>query len=405
MVSLSPEDYRDLVPYFNLGRYYFDSSSSTLVTSTVIDAIKDFYETGKVRRFTGVYPGTFESTRVVEEARENLSKILNINTNKIAFPSNVSLGIFYALSMIYENNRNSYLVYTNDLSNDILVPIRYFINNNTCNAIQLEVKDTAEKWIEILENKQINNGIILILPLFSITGESYQKDHFVNKLKKKYSVKLIIDAIISGGMFQSFLSKFDSDFVIYDSNIGWGGPIGQGILMFKETPENIPLLLQGSGTVQTVTNKNIHSLETNEKFETAINPAVLHGLNASLNLIKNLASEMSNYTINLNKIFRKRISEISQVLIFNNSNNYENTPVTSFIIPEINSHEVAVYLDESSKVDIRSGYFCSNQLVNQMTTGYKTDGILQVSFYYYNTIVDIEHFCQAIENCIKLFLK
>ncbi|OLS19893.1 MAG: putative cysteine desulfurase [Candidatus Heimdallarchaeota archaeon LC_3] len=405
VVSLSPEDYRDLIPYFKLGRRFFDSSSSILVTSTVIEEIRKFYESGNVRRNSGVYPGTYESTRVIEETRENLSKILNVSNYKIAFPSNVSLGIFYAISILYQKNRNSYLIYTNDLSNDILIPVRYFINKNACNAIQLDIKDTPEKWLEILQTSFNDIEIILILPLFSLSGESYQKNNFVNKLRKIFSIKLIIDAIISGGIFLSYLSKFEADLVIFDSNIGWGGPIGQGILMFKDYPVNVPLLLQGSGTVQSVTYKDIILLETNEKFETAINPAVLHGLNASINLIQPMISKMSDYIIHLNKTFRKKISEINQILILNNSINHENTPITSFIIPEINSHEVAVYLDELSKIDIRSGYFCAHQLVDQLTKGYKTDGILQVCFYYYNTISDVDHFCHAIDNCVKLFSK
>ena len=112
---------------------------------------------------------------------------------------------------------------------------------------------------------------------------------------------------------------------------------------------------------------------------------------------------MLDHIITLNKTFRNRISEINQITLLNNSINILETPITSFIIPKINSHEVAVYLDEISKIDIRSGYFCSHQLVNQITNGYKTDGILQVSFYYYNNLNDIDSFCQAIKNCIRDF--
>lgn len=105
----------------------------------------------------------------------------------------------------------------------------------------------------------------------------------------------------------------------------------------------------------------------------------------------------------LTKIFRKRISELDELIIPDRIKKDTKTPITSFIIPHLNSHEVAVYLDESFNIDIRSGYFCSHQLIKSITNSYKTDGTLQISFHYYNTLADIDRISEALEKCIKTF--
>jgi selenocysteine lyase/cysteine desulfurase len=403
VVIIIPQDYRNQIPYFKSGRFYFDSSSTTLLTSDVINSVKTFYEEIGVRKSTGVYPSSFKSLRIVEESKIHFSKIFKVPIENIAFPANISLSIFYSLSLLYGINKDSCIVYTNDLSNDILLPIRNYIKLNNVKAIQLDIGSSSEVWWDLLEEFNNNDEIILILPIYSLIGEFYDKSSFIKKLRQKFSLKIVLDAVLAGALDLSNPLFDDADISIFDSNIGWGGPIGQSILVLKDAYHPFPLIIQGSGTVKNVGIASFSSLDSIESFETGLNPSVIQGLNTSLEFHKYLYGKMFNEVINLTELFRKRMTELEEVVLSNKIKDESRTPVTSFLITNLNSHEAAVYLDESYQIDIRSGYFCSHQLVNHLTQEHETDGMLQVSFHYYNTPVDIERIFEALKNCIKTF--
>jgi selenocysteine lyase/cysteine desulfurase len=373
------------------------------LASDVINSVKTFYEEIGVRKSTGVYPSTFKSLRIVEESKIHFSKIFKVPIENIAFPANISISIFYSISLLNGINKDSCIVYTNDLSNDVLLPIRNYIKLNNVKAIQLDIGSSPEVWLNLLEKFINNDEIIFILPIFSLIGEFYDKGSFIKKLDQKFSLKIILDAVLAGALDLSNPLFDDADISIFDSNIGWGGPIGQSILVLKDSYHPFPLFIQGSGTVKSVGVDSFSSLDSIESFETGLNPSVVQGLNTSLEFHKNLFGKMFNEVINLTKLFRKRMSELQEVVLSNKIKDESRTPVTSFLITNLNSHEAAVYLDESYQIDIRSGYFCSHQLVNHLTQEHETDGMLQVSFHYYNTPLDIERIFEALKNCIKTF--
>ena len=78
----------------------------------------------------------------------------------------------------------------------------------------------------------------------------------------------------------------------------------------------------------------------------------------------------------------------------------ENTNgVFAFNIPDVNSTEVANYLDEKWNICVRSGYHCAP--LKHKSLGTLDQGAVRISLSYFNTYQEIEKLVFAIKSFIK----
>jgi cysteine desulfurase/selenocysteine lyase len=68
--------------------------------------------------------------------------------------------------------------------------------------------------------------------------------------------------------------------------------------------------------------------------------------------------------------------------------------VVSFTIDGLHPHEVALMLDESASIMVRSGYHCCMPLMQSL--GLK-DGTVRASLYLYNTKEEVDIFLETVE--------
>jgi selenocysteine lyase/cysteine desulfurase len=145
-----------------------------------------------------------------------------------------------------------------------------------------------------------------------------------------------------------------------------------------------------------------------QRLESAINPAILAGLSKSLSILKGISLKViSNHVQELKNHFFEKLSKFPEIKLLGSENKDFYHNIIGFVVPNINMHEIAMYLDEVHTIDIRSGSFCAHQLTEQLysNSGLKNSnlGILQMSFHYYNTKNDVENLFMGIREFLNIF--
>ena len=75
-----------------------------------------------------------------------------------------------------------------------------------------------------------------------------------------------------------------------------------------------------------------------------------------------------------------------------------NFEIISFNIENIHPHDVAHILDTAG-IAIRAGHHCAQPIMKRLNVSATN----RISFYIYNTVVEIDNFIKGIISTIKLF--
>lgn len=96
-------------------------------------------------------------------------------------------------------------------------------------------------------------------------------------------------------------------------------------------------------------------------------------------------------------LLHKMLSTIEGVKIYGPSQEKRNN-LLSFNIRDLDPNDVALFLDISSNIAVRSGFMCAQPLVNLLRS---KNGVVRVSTYLYNTEEEIETLVEKIKNFTK----
>ena len=406
------ESYRKKFTYFlNSSRIYFDSSSFTLLNDLVLDAVNNFYKSGGTRALTGLYPGTSLASVTIEQCRQSLRDFLSIVDGELMFPLTRGIGVLQILYSLSLKNKIRIFPYSG-LDHDIWLPIFEFASQQSLLLIPLTVQNSLEDLnqeiaMNITESKNIL--CVIVLPFTSLGNGLRLNSSFLKKLKTKSNVFILLDMTYAVGVTDINFSELEIDAAVFDSNIGLGGPIGSGILYCKkDLYEYInPYMFFGNGSVSKVTSTSFTLDDVPQRLESSINPSVFAGLTKSIEILKELKIVQINAWIkDLVTHFFEVLEKFPDVKLLGlfQKESYHN--IIGFIIPGFNMHELAMFLDEINNIDIRSGAFCSHQLIEQLySKGNLINshyGILQISLHYYTSKEDINKLFMGIQEFLNI---
>ena len=111
---------------------------------------------------------------------------------------------------------------------------------------------------------------------------------------------------------------------------------------------------------------------------------------------------IKNHKTNLVNYFIKSLSDIPEIIIYDNFN-IERGPVVALNIKGIPSSELSDILSEEFNICTRGGFHCA-PLAHKYLGTYE-DGAVRFSFGYTNTIKEIDYCISALKEIISFFYK
>lgn len=370
---------------------YFDNSASTLLKpKNVQRAVLSALTTFSANPGRSGHIEALKSAMEVEKVREKLKKYTN--ADEVIFTG----GCTHALNLaILGFCREGHIVCSENEHNSVLRPLEHLKENyNVTYSVAKQANKKGITWQDI--EKEIKNDTKLVIcnHISNVNGDVAEIEDIGYHLKEK-GIAFLVDGAQGGGHFRYDMKKMEIDMLIFSPHKGFYSPQGVGVLLKSDKINLSPILFGGTGT---------NSLELHqpnfspEKYEsgTICTPAIL-GFGAGIDFVEenfvNIKEKMEDLTTYLHYEFSKLPIEI-----YTSTENANG--VFAFNIPNMNSNEVATYLNDKYEICVRGGYHCAP--FKHKALGTIEQGAVRVSFSIANTFQEVERLNLAIKHLLKL---
>ena len=381
---------------------YFDNASTSLKPDIVIDKIKNYYSSYSANVHRSIYKIGLKASEEYENVRQKVKDFINAKSVKnIIFTSGTTESInLISHSWGLQNlNENDEILLTEMEHHSNIVPWQICSQKTGCKIKYIPVNEAGELDLSNI-NKLINKKtkLVSLIHQSNVLG-TINPINEITQIAKKQGALTLIDAAQTVPHLKVDVEEIDCDFLVFSGH-KMVGPTGVGILYGKKEILNDMEPFMSGG--QMINEVNLFSVTFNElplKFEAGTpNIAQVIGLGKSFDFISNIGiDKIHNYEKYLTEYAQEKFKLNDKIKLYANSKNQGS--VISFNIEGINAYDLAEFLDQKN-IAVRVGHHCAQPLMKILGV----PSTIRISFYFYNTIEEIDTLVISIQDAIKFFL-
>lgn len=381
--------------------HYFDSACQTLRPRQVIEVMTQYYEEYPACGGRSMHRLAARVTKQCEEARQIIADFIGAKRKEeIVFTRNTTEGINLVVNSL--NLKAGDVVLTTDKEhNSNLIPwqilskklgiFHVIVPSKPDNTFDLEA------YTQLLEKHPVK--LVSMAMTSNLDGVSIPGDQVV-KLAHQHKALVLLDGAQAVPHHNVNVSKLDVDFLAFSGH-KMLGPSGIGVLYGKfHLLEELSPFLVGGDTVSSSTYTTQEFLPPPEKFEAGLQDyAGIIGLGEAVNYLKKIGFPViEERELELNRRLTETLTSINNLKIIGPADPGLRGGIVSFYIPGIDHHQIALMLDESAGFLVRSGQHC----VHSWFANQKIPGSVRASFYFYNTMEEVEAFIQSLKKVLSI---
>ena len=341
-------------------------------------------------------------TQKCDESRVTIAKFINATQKEeVVFTRNTTEGINLVANCL--DFKPGDIVITSDKEhNSNLIPWQVLVNKKgIIHKIILSLSDNTFDLDEF--KKTINSRVKLVSLGFTsnLDGVTIPAKEIIETAHKNGSL-VLLDAAQTAPHQKIDVRELDVDFLAFSGH-KMLGPSGTGVLYGKyKLLENLEPFMVGGDTVSSSTYTTHEFLAPPEKFEAGLQDyAGIIGLGeAAKYLMKVGFSEIEKKEREINSYLTKELLAIPNLKIIGPENSDKRGGIISFCVDGVDHHQLALILDQSANIMVRSGQHC----VHSWFHHHKIKGSVRVSVYFYNTLEEAELFVREIKKVIQVLL-
>ncbi len=380
---------------------YFDNACMTLKPESVIKAVEEYYRlypacAGRSNHRLGELVN-----QKIAEAREIVGRFVNAERprEEIVFTRNATEAINLVAKsfnfqkgdavLISDKEHNSNLVPWQILKKEKEIELRIAPSNPDGTFNAEEFKKRLAPTVKMI-------SIVFVSNLDGVTNPIKE----IVKMARENGSLALIDAAQAAGHRKIDVRDLNCDFLAFSGH-KMLGPTGTGVLYAKRNLlENLRPFITGGGTLVDSTYENSQFLSGPERFEAGLQDyAGIIGLGAAAKYLENIDWEaIKSRERKLNEIISEGIGEITGLEIIGPANPAERGGIINFSHSKMASHEIALLLDKTYDIMVRSGRHCVHSWYNSRDV---KDSV-RASVYFYNTENEAQYFVDSLKKVIKL---
>lgn len=393
------QDFPSLQQKFN-GKpvVYFDNACMTLRTVQVVEAMNEYYYKYPACHGRSVHKFSQLATEKYEEAREKLQHFIGARKKQeIVFTRNTTEGLNLVANSL-DFKKGDKVLTTDKEHNSNLLPWQFLAKER---GIKHEIFFTGENGeFDLKKFEEQVKDVKLVSMVYSsnLDGTTIPAEQVI-KIAHRSGALVMLDGAQSVPHKEIDVHKLGIDFIAFSTH-KMLGPSGFGVLYGKyELLEKLSPFLVGGDTVENTTYDSCVMMKPPEKFEAGLqNYAGAIGAGAAAEYIEKIGKKIiEKHELELNKIITDGLSEIEKVKILGPQEPEKRGGIVSMLVEGMDVHELAIILDETQNIMVRSGRHCVHSWFN----AHKIDGSLRASFYLYNTEKEAELFVETLKQIIK----
>jgi len=379
---------------------YFDNACQTLRPKPVIDAINQYYLKSSACSGRSMHQLAAETTRGVDQARGGVAKFLGAaRKEEIVFTRNTTEGInLVAHSLAL--GRGDVVLISDKEHNSNLIPWQMLAKKK---GIQLKIiPSSAENTFDLATYQGLLDKQVKLVALgytSNLDGVSIPAAEVV-RLAHQAGALVLFDAAQTAPHHRVNVKALDVDFLAFSGH-KLLGPSGTGVLYGKyQLLEQMEPFMVGGDTVAFSTYDSCEFLPPPEKFEAGLQDyAGILGLGAAVKYLQDVGFDaIEKQELALNQYVSAETREIAGLKLIGPVDPKLRGGVFTFYIEGIDSHRIALMLDQMASVMVRSGQHCVHSWFH--ARGIK--GSARASMYFYNTQEEAALFVSSLKKIRKV---
>ncbi len=379
---------------------YFDNACQSLRPQSVMDAINKYYVEFPACGGRSMHHLAERVTHECENARTVIAKFLNASRKEeIVFTRNTTEGINLVANSLGLKKGDSVLISDKE-HNSNLIPWQMLVKRQ---GIILKIFHSNEdNTFNLEEYEKSLDGSVKLVALgmtSNLDGVSIPSAEII-KLAHRNGSLVLLDAAQTVPHQKVDVKSLDVDFLAFSGH-KMLGPSGTGVLYGKyQLLEKLEPFLVGGETVSTSTYTSCQFLPPPEKFEAGLQDyAGIIGLGEAAGYLEAVGFKaIQEQEKTLNEFITGEITSIPRLCMIGPSNPELRGGIISFYLKGVDSHQIALMLDQMAGVLVRSGQHC----VHSWFDAHSIAGSVRASLYFYNTLAEAELFVSQLKKIAKV---
>lgn len=338
---------------------YFDhaATSSPKPPEVVAAVMRGLSELG-VTAGRGVYARAQEVEREIQRTRLSLGRLFNVSASQVVFTQNATGALNQVLHGFLQPGDH---VVTSEVEhNSVLRPLKWLEEHR-----RVEVTYVGGNPEGIVSATEVESAVTSRTKLVALTHASnvtgaIQPIESVGEIARNKGIRFLVDAAQTAGYLPIDPGKMAIDFLACAGHKGLLGPLGTGVLVIGRGMEGClsPLMQGGTGTES---EESHQPAQMPDRFESGnLNVPGILGLGAGVDFVlsRGVLEEHARLK-ELTSIFLRGISDCPGLRVYG-PQNYENrVSVVSLNLENVDPQTMAMILDQSFGIEVRSGLHCA----------------------------------------------
>ncbi|MDP3245205.1 MAG: cysteine desulfurase [bacterium] len=382
---------------------YFDNACQSLRPQAVIGAISNYYASMSACAGRSAHRLGELVNLKCDEARKLTAKFIGARKKEeIIFTRNTTEGINLVAHSL--NLKKDDIVLTSDKEhNSNLIPWQILVKKSGIKHIVLPSRSdntfNEEVFKKTLSDFPGRIKLVSLVHSSNLDGVTIPAKEII-RMSHQVGAKALLDAAQSASHQKINVADLDVDFLAFSGH-KMLGPSGIGVLYGKyKLLENLEPFLVGGDTVEYSTYEDHKLLPPPEKFEAGLQDyAGIIGLAEALKYIEKVGwNNIAEQEYKLKKFVSAELKKIPLLKIIGPADPQMRSGIVTFYIDGKQSHEIALLLDQTANIMVRSGQFCVHSWFNAQ----HIKDAVRISFSFYNTAEEAKFFIETLNKIIKI---
>jgi cysteine desulfurase/selenocysteine lyase len=375
---------REDFPVLKGGRIYLDSSATSLTPEPVLEKMLEYYREYRANVGRGIYKSTQLATNAFDSARKEIANFINAKPNEMIMVRNASEGANLVargiclkkgdrvITTILEHHSN-YIVWLRECAR-VGAELSVVGSDAEGNLDMQSLESLLAKKARVVAVTQTSNVLGVRPPVKAISA-----------LAKEAGACTFVDGAQSVPHMSVDVKDIGCDFLAFSGHKMCGPTGASGLYIREALQEEVEPLCIGGGTIEDV-GKDYYRLKKGpDKFE-AGSPAIAEviGLGEAVRYLTRIGMEnVESHELELTRRISKGFAGIEKLKVYGPHDPEKRAGIFSFNVGSLNPHDVAMMMDASAGIQVRSGHHCALPLAKELLN--TPTGSVRASVYIYST--------------------
>jgi cysteine desulfurase/selenocysteine lyase len=393
-------------PILKTGIIYLDSTASSLTPEPVLERMLQYYREYRANVERGVHRLSVRASEEFEGARKKIANFINAkSTSEIILTRNTTEGINLVASGLKWKKGDKIVTSVLEHHSDFIVWLRVRDKHGVKVEVVTPHKPVTKGILELADFDKLvddKTKLVAVTHVSNVLGV-VQPIKKIADIAREHGAYVLVDGAQSVPHMKVDVQQLGCDFLAFSGH-KMCAPTGSGALyMRQELTEEVEPLIIGGGSIQDV-GKDYYRLDASpRRFEGGTpDVAAVIGLGAAVDYLSGIGmGNIEAYEKVLVERMYEGLTDLSSVKVYGPEPEHR-IGIMPFNVGDLNPHDVALALDVSANIMVRSGHHCAQPLSKTII---KKPGTVRASSYFYNTLSEIDRLVSGVKEIADTMAK